>query len=68
MRREEDVELEKLLDQFNEFTEFFRWKKRIQEKDLKAPDEASSVEKKAAERTNLGLGAEFSKESFHVFL
>ena len=60
MRREEDVELEKLLDQFKEFTEFLRWKKRSQEKDLKPPDEATSVEKTATERTNLGLGAEFS--------
>ena len=57
VKSEEDVEMEKLLDQFKEFTEFLRWKKRRQEKDPKAPDEASSVEKKA-ERTNMGLGVE----------
>ena len=55
MKSEEDVELDKLLDQFKEF---LRLKKRRQEKDLKAPDEAPRVEKKAAERKNLGFGAE----------
>ena len=55
VKSEEDVELDKLLDQFKEF---LRLKKRRQEKDLKAPDEAPRVEKKAAERKNLGFGAE----------
>ena len=57
VKSEEDVELEKLLDQFKEFTEFLRWKKRRQEKDLKGPDESPSAEKKA-ERTNMGLEIE----------
>ena len=39
-----DMDLEKLQDQFREFTEFLKWKKMRQENDLKVPVEKNKVE------------------------
>ena len=44
----ETTDLEKLVDQFQEFTEFLKWKKLVkQEKDLKDQDEELSLVKKS---------------------
>ena len=50
-----DRDLEQLVDQFKEFTEFLKWKKLVkQENDLKAEDEDQSLVKKSAEMLTEG--------------
>ena len=50
---EDDADLEKLQDQFREFTEFLKWKKRLQENDLKTEGENQKVLEKRATMTEL---------------
>merc|ERR1719219_1462628 len=50
---EEDVDLERLQDQFREFTEFLKWKKRGQENDLKTEEKNPRVVEKRATVTEV---------------